>query len=72
MTIVISGQEELEFFELPWATVFPPWRNFFRMGLRDNFIQPLHPGKLNPVRLSDWPQVMKQVSSSRTWTRLLD
>lgn len=26
VTIVISGQEELEFFELPWATIFPPWK----------------------------------------------
>lgn len=46
MAIVISGQEELEFFELPWAAVFPPSKNFFRTGFIDNFIQLFHPGKL--------------------------
>lgn len=51
MTIVISGQEELEFFELPWATVFPPWKNFFRLDLRDDFFQSLNPGKLESSEL---------------------
>ena len=46
MAILVSGQEELEFFELLWAAVLPPLKNFFRMGFIDNFIQLFHPGKL--------------------------